>query len=277
MKKLLLIALFMVSLQLNAQVDRLDSLLNDLIYNDVDLFDKGKSERYDLIYMGTVYSNRTFYAGREVGDAMMNQSWYTYYYGSCGVFAGASGAWYNGLTPSYSSTTLTAGYGGTLGNSKRVAYRFAYSRYLYHDEVVADESLYQNNVNAGISFRRKWFGVRAGVNYLFGDEQKMSFQGALFSRFKVAGFGVRNGLYIGPEVSAFVGKEWVNVTREGQLVFEELYGVMNTQVGLPLELSLGNFDVEVSGVANFPVTKDEQVDYPASLYVMMSVGYVIAF
>lgn len=277
MKKLLLITLFMVSLQLNAQVDRLDSLLNDLIYNDVDLFDKGKSERYDFVYMGTAYSNRTFYAGREVGDAMMNQSWYAYYYGTCGVFAGASGAWYNDLTPSYSSTTLTAGYGGTIGNSKRVSYRLGYSRYLFHDEVVADEALYQNNFNAGISFRRKWFGVRAGVNYLFGDEQKMSFQGALFSRFKVAGFGVRNGLYLGPEVSAFVGKEWVNVTREGQLVFEELYGVMNTQVALPLELSLGNFDVEVSGVANFPVTKDELVNYPASLYLMMSVGYVIAF
>jgi hypothetical protein len=277
MKKLLLIALFLVSLQLNAQVDRLDSLLNDLIYNEVDLFEKGTVERYSFVYLGTAYSNRTFYAGREVGDGMMNQSWYAYYYGTCGVFAGASGVWYNDLTPSYSSTTLSAGYSGTIGNSKRVTYRLGYSRYLFHDEVVADESLYQNNVNAGISFRRKWFGVRAGVNYLFGDEQKMSFHGVLFSRFKVAGFGVRNGLFLSPEVSAFVGKEWVNVTREGQLVFEELYGVMNTQMILPLELSLGNFDVEVSGVANFPVTMDELVDYPASLYLMMSVGYVIAF
>ncbi|PZX13435.1 hypothetical protein LX69_02691 [Breznakibacter xylanolyticus] len=277
MKKLLWIALCFVSLTLHAQVDRLDSLLSDLIYDDIDLLDGQDAERYDFVYLGTAYSNRTFYAGREVGDGMMNQSWYAYYYGACGLFAGASGAWYDGLTPAYSSTSLSVGYGGYFSDSKRVAYRFSYSRYLYHDEVVADESLYQNNINVGLSYRKGWFGARGGVNYLFGDEQKLGFYGALYSRLKLAGFGAQNALFMVPEVSAFVGKEWVNVTRDGQLVYDELYGLMNTQVIIPLEVSLGNFDVEVSGVANFPFTRDELVSYPASLYLMMSVGYVFGF
>ena len=132
MKKILPILLLISTLSVFGQGDRIDSLLNDLIYNDTDpLIMPEKHVKFDFIYTGANFNSKTFYAGREISSNMYNISGHIYYYHSSGLFAGASGIWFDELTPSYSTTTLSTGFSKVLDKKKLFTFRTAYSHYLF--------------------------------------------------------------------------------------------------------------------------------------------------
>lgn len=283
MKKLMVIIFLMSGLQVYAQSDRIDSLLNDLVYNSDDpLIVPEEPLKYDFIYAGSNFSNKTFYAGREVDDKMYNVSGNLYYYNSSGLYAGASGVWFNKLTPGYSSTVLSAGFSKAIDKKKHFTFRTAYSRFLYYKQDTSSSYPFKNNFSLGFSFRKKWIGARVYGNLLFGDDSKLNLSTALFSRFDLIHLGHYNKIYMAPEVSAFFSKETVNIiktdsqtTDQTSAGLKDVFGLMNSQLYVPLGISIGDFDFELSYSVNFPFTQDVNISYPVKSFFSFSIGFML--
>ncbi len=283
MKKSIILLLLLFSvIPVFSQIDRTESLLTDLVYNEADpLLLPEKSVRYNFIYVGANYSSNSFYAGREIGADMANISGHLFFYSYTGLFVGASGSWFDQLTPGYSNTTLTAGFSKSLDPNKRFNFRTSYSRFLFNKTDADSYYPYQNNFNLGLSFRKNWIGARINGNLLFGDEYRINNSVALFSRLTLLKLGKYDKLYTAPEVSAFFSTETVSTTNNSQTTdptttdWSEIYSLLNTQLSVPLGLSLGNFDVELSYSMNFPTTQDVNISYPSSSFYSVSIGYML--
>lgn len=266
-----------------AQTDRLDSLLNDVVWGDkamMRLLDPPSA--YCYLYGGVAGESKTMYAGRELEDNMIAMNGNLYFFHSSGFFAGATGTWYGEPGEGYSTTIATAGINTPLNTKKSLNFRASYSRYFYVETDSSDENPFTNNLGAGISLRNKWIGGRLSLNLLFGQDFGMNLTPAIFSRLPVVRFGKYNKIQLEPELSLFIGSETVELEKvSGQqgtqttIASDDAYGLLNTQFYLPVCLYIGDFDLELGYSLNIPTTRDENITYPVSSYFSFSIGYLL--
>ena len=284
MKKVVIqILMLMIGLSAWPQTDRLDSLLNDVVWGNKEimrLLDPPSS--YCYLYGGVAGENKTMYAGRELEDNMMAMNGNLYYFHSKGFFLGASGTWYGDPGEGYSNTIASAGINKPLNAKKNMNFRASYSRYFYAKTDSAIENPFTNNVGAGISLRNKYIGGRLSLNLLFGQDFGINFAPALFSRLPVVRFGKYNKIQLEPELSLFIGSETVELENVGgqqvtQTIYstEDTYGLLNSQFYLPVCLYIGDFDLELGYSINIPTTRDENITYPVRSYFSFSMGYLL--
>lgn len=278
MKKLMIIVFLMSGISAFAQTDKIDSLLNDLVYNDTDpLIMPEKPVKFDFLYVGANYSSNSFYAGREIGSNMFNVTGNLFYYSSSGLFIGTSGYWYDQLMPSYRNTILSAGFSKTIDKKRLLTFRTSYSRFIYYKPDSGSYYPYKNNFNLGLSFRKNWIGVRIGGNLLFGDESKVNILTALYSRFTLIKLSKYNKIYTSPEISAFFTTETVSTGQNTDQTsnIKDVFGLLNTQIHVPLGISVNNFDFEFSYSVNLPATLDPTISYPVNTFYSLSIGYML--
>ncbi len=281
MKALLIIIILMSGISAFGQTDRIDSLLNDLIYNDSDPLEMPeKPVKFDFFYAGLNYNSNSYYAGREIGNDMSNLSGNLFYYHASGIFVGAFGCWYDEIEPSYTNTVISAGYSKILDKKKRFTFRTSYSRYFYNQSD-SDSYSYKNNINLGMSFRKKWIGGKIGTNILFGEESKINLSAAIYSRINIYKFSKYNKIYAAPEISVLCSKETVSTTKtssqnpDDSTDYDDLFGLLNTQIYIPAGISVGNFDFEFSYSINLPNTRDVNISYPVTSFYSISFGYML--
>ncbi len=270
MKKAFFILFLLYGISAAAQTDRIDSLLNDLIFSDETLLSEIISEKKDFLYAGLNYNNKTFFAGREIGTDLANVSGHVYYFSKYGLFAGASGIWYDQLSPGYTTTMLTLGYGLYLDKSKHFRASGSYSRLIYNSDTTAIYP-YENNANLTLSYRKDWYGARISNNLLFGSQTFYTLSPSVFAGFYFLDFGKNNRFYFGPEISGYFAKETINLATTP----EEVFGLLNVQLFLPLSVNLGNFELQFGYSLNFPFTKDSAADYKVSSGFSVSAFYLI--
>ena len=272
--KRVFVFLFLLSAtQLVAQSDKIDSLLNDLVFNQEDPFLVKMDDelKYDFLYTGVNYSNNSYYAGREIGDQINNFSGHVFYYNYIGFFLGASGLFYNQLTPNYNNATFSAGYNTFINKKKTLSFRTSYSRYEYFNPDTSSYYPHKNNFNLGLSFRKKWLGARVSHNVLFGDYFSNNLSTAINLRFTILRLGKFNKIYTMPELSAFFSSETITITG----VPTDKFGLLNTQLSLPISIALHDFDIEANYYINFPSSLDETIAYPVSSFFSVSVNYLL--
>jgi hypothetical protein len=255
------------------QEDKIDSLLNDLIFNDNTLSTENESVKYDFIYTGASYSNKTYYAGREVGSDLMNIGGFAFYFHSSGLFAGASGLCFDELNPEYCSTTLTFGYGHSLDKNNLFNFKSSYSRFIFNDADSSSIYPYENNLNLGLSFSKGWFGMRVQGNFLFGNDYTYNLIPAISSSFNFWEFGRNNKFNFGPEISCYLGTE--TITKKSKKT-EDVFGLLNTQLNIPLSINLGNFELQVSYSLDVPFSQDNSVSYSPSSSYGISAAYMFS-
>lgn len=280
MRQLLIIISLILCLPLPAQTDRIDSLLNDLIYSDPSIMAE-EPAKFNFLYAGANYCSNTFFAGREIGSNMINFSGNLFYYHFTGLFIGTSGNWYDQSAPRYSHTTFSAGFNKALDKKKLFYFRTSYSRFLFYEPDSASYYPFKNNLNMGFSFRNNWIGSRVNGNLLFGDKSRVNVSTALYSRFTIIKLGINNKIYTAPEISAFFTSETVSTTKTSNQNadytpnYKEVFNLLNTQFYVPLGLSAGNLDVEFSYSLNLPTTRDVNISYPAKTFYSVSIGYMV--
>lgn len=271
MKKILVIILLLPCMAAFAQNDRIDSLLNDLIFNDTTIMKRFEPTNYDFIYTGINYNNKTFFAGREVGSNLININGSIYYFNSTGLFAGISGIWYDQLTPGYSTTAISLGYGHSLGRKKHLRLAGSYSRFIYTNKDSTAVYPYENNVNLSLSFQKKWYGASVSTNLLFGSETLLSIVPSVYTSFYFGKFGNNNQFHLGPEISCYLSKETINESTNPVDVF----GLLNTQIDIPISINLGNFELQLGYSLNIPYTQDSEIAYEPSSAFSVSAFYLI--
>jgi hypothetical protein len=283
MKKLIISVLLSVfGLPLLAQADRIDSLLFDVLENDRSmkhLFDQ--PSKYSYFYSGINIDNKTFYAGRELGDDMYSAIGNLYYFHSSGLFLGASGSWFSQTYPKYGSTIVTAGLRKPLNRKNKLNVRISYSRFFFN---IPDTSVYipySNIMGAGLVFNNNWIGGSLSFNFLFGEETGMNMTPSVFSNLTISRFGKTGKILLSPEVSAFIGSE--TITGTGSLydsassayITKENYGLLNIQMTLPLGIYFSGIGIQAGYSVNVPRTRDIYIKYPANSYVTLTISYAL--
>ncbi len=284
-RNLMAIILLIQSISTWSQANRIDSLLNDVVWGDQEmmmLLDPPSSFCY--LYGGLSGENKTMYAGRELEENMMSMNGNLFFFHSKGVFLGASGTWYGDPGEGYSNTILSAGIYRPLSAKKNLNFRASYSHYFYAGSDSIDDNPFTNSLGAGLSLRNNWIGGRLSLNVLFGQEFGMNLSPAVFSRLPIIRFGKYNKLQLEPELSVFFGSESVELDQLGsqsgqqgsqtEIATENKYSLLNTRFYLPVCLYIGDFDLEFGYSLNIPSSRDVNVDYSASSTLSFSIGYM---
>lgn len=296
-KAVILLLLTFLSFQSNAQrldimdkerVERVDSLLSDILFEDDDLMDLfDVKQNFHFLYLSSSWSNRTYYAGRENGDYQSNLSGQLYYMSSSGFFAGLSGSWYSQLDPNYRSTILTVGYGKGLKKHPFLRYRFSADYFLFHVNDPEFDPIYNSSFNAGITIKNQSLGTRFDGSLLVGQEVGQQFSWNTYGYVYLTKFGKYNYLRLEPEVSLFFGSEAAefllneayfdpSTNEEVDTFYRDVFTLLNTQLRLPISLNWGNFDMQLSYIYNIPRTVGDSESYPNTSYIRFSLGYIFS-
>ncbi|MGQ8336473.1 hypothetical protein ACUNWD_07965 [Sunxiuqinia sp. A32] len=294
MKKFLLSFIFLFSIGsilaqkdviLEIQENRLDSLVESVLFDDFysDLFAEDYSTQF--LYWRANYDAKTFYAGREIGIDQYNLSSQLFYLHTKGFYAGVSGAWYSDLDPNYRTTVLTLGYGKGLKKIKFLRYRASYDLFFYNNQDPDYEPIYTSSLNVGTTLKSKIVSTRFDASFLLGKEFGTQLSWDIYSKINLLKFGRLNKLRIEPEVSFTYGSETVEYDLSAYLLdqypdltdtyyYEDVFGMLNTSIEVPLNLSLKNFDIEFSWKKNFPHSMDYTIEYPNTSFFSFSIGYL---
>jgi len=271
------------SLSAWSQADRLDSLLNEVVWEDKELMRQmNPPSLYGYLLGGIAGDSKTVLTGQEAGDEMYSMYGSLYVFHSRGFFIGASGSWFSQFDPGYHKTILSSGINTPINRRKSLYFRTSYSRYIYNQADTISGNIFSNNLGTGISFRNQWIGGRFSANFLFGKELDLNFTPGVFFRIPVVRFGKYNKIQLEPELSAFIGSEaaeYENNLYNPQPVPTTStganYGLLSTQFYLPVCLYIGDFDLELGYFLNIPITQNQNRDYPVSSFFSFTIGYLL--
>jgi hypothetical protein len=284
----LVVALLPGSLYMSAQEDKIDAILDSMFFNTDDeilLLLAEMNRNHNFIYGRMGYDSKTVYAGREIGTDQYNLTGQLFYLNSIGLSLGVSGAWYSQMDPSYRSTVVSAGYSNGLGKNKWIRYRASYNRYFYNSDTSDFDPVYTGSVNAGLTFKAGSVGTRFDYSLLTGKEFASQASADLFGKFTLFKIGKKSKLRILPEVSFYFGSETVELERYSYLTdgpqspvdvdytYEDRFGLMNTQLSLPLEILIGDLDIEVAYIYNINRSLDTDYTFENVSMISFSVGY----
>ena len=268
--------------------DAIDSVLNELYFEDADLYElfDGNTNFHFLYFVGG-YNSGTYYAGRQLGENQHNLTGQMYYFMTNGLYFGASAANYSYLDPSFRSVVVSAGYSNSIRKFDFFRYRLSYDRYVYVNMGTDFEPTYNSDVNAGITLRYKFAGLRYDYTLLIGKETGHIMTLDFFTKFKLLTLGKYDRIQFAPEVSNYYSSELVeyytnaaeveaNPLVDPIYVVKEEYGLMNTSVTLPLSIAYHQFDFEVSYTYHFPKSLDPAYYYEESGFWGISLAYIIS-
>ena len=285
----LLYALFLIiSIPLNAQNDaKVDSVLNDLFFEEADLYELfDGNTNFHFLYFVTTFNSATYYSGRQVGTNEFNLSEQMYYFISNGLYFGASGVQYSHLSPSFRSVVVSAGYSNSIKKINFLRYRVSYDRFVYLNMGTDFEPNYNSDISTGITLQYKGLGTRLDYTFLMGNNYGNLFSYDLFAKVKLLSLGNYDRIQFKPQVSFYYGSDIVEYDLNAHLidsdpfyepeyVQKEEFGLLNSQISLPLSVAYNNFDFEVSYTFQFPKSLDPAYFYEKSGFWSVSLAYII--
>ena len=284
------VILFIVpfSINLSAQDDKIDSILDSMFFGTDDeilLMLAEMNKNHHFVYSRFGYDSKTVYAGREIGTDQYNVSGQLYYLNSLGFSLGVSGAWYSQMDPSYRSTIVSAGYSRGLKKIKNLRYRISYSRYFYNTYYSIYEPVFNSSASAGLTIKMGSVGTRFDYSLLMGNDFGSQVSSDIYCDLSLFKVGKKLEISVLPEISFYFGSETVENERISYLAsmdgstmvtdysYEDRFGLMNTQLILPLEISIGDFDIEISYSYNINRSIDPDYTFDNVSMFSISAGY----
>lgn len=288
MKKFLVLLLCLSGVFLSFSQERpsKEQKTNDVID---DLFEKDQIideilaslTKYQFLYLSANYNNDTYFSGRDIGIKQYNINPKITYIHFSGIYANISGNYYSEFKPKWDLTTASLGYGKSLGKKKTFKYYASYSRYFYNNDL---DNAFSNDVTFGIGIQnnKKNLGTQLSGSYLFGDEQ--SFQIASISHITFKLLKTKNTqLDFKPQISIIAGDQTIELARSyvqnGQVITDStknnVFGLINTQLSLPLEFNVNSFDFQLGYNINFPTAIGDEPKLKNTSFFNFSVAYLI--
>ena len=238
---------------------------------------------FNFLYISVNYNTDTYFSGRDIGIDQYNISPQITYMHSKGFYASISGIYYSEFIPSWDVTTATIGYGKSFGKDKIWRYYTSLSGYFYSENNI--EGLYKGNVNAGfgIQNKKRTLGTVLSGSYYLGDDATYQIISRTYANLEL--LKTKNHhLKFRPQLSIYTGTQIVDVLSSTTLLnetMEELYtqnnifGLINTQINLPLQYSTNSFDFELGYNLNFPSKIGDESNLKNTSYFNIGVSYLI--
>ena len=260
------------------ELSEADVILDDLFVSDsldvLELFDKLKKQ--DYLYTTVIYNNKTLFSGRDFGVNQYSMFPSISYIDGDNFFLNLNAGYYSGVNPTWDFVTLSGGYSNYLNKRKTLLASGVYS-YSSYSQDVAD--LNNHRLTAGLSFRKKWFRNTLTLGYLFGGASSTFVSNNTYISIDILDTKLFD-ISLRPRIGFFWGNQTVSELvfirpRQFEYVNTNYFQLLNTEVGIPVELDFGNWDVEIEYTFNSPKALPSEEVLKNSGFILLSLGYLI--
>lgn len=284
------VATFFVSYgqQTDVDNDSLDGLLDDLFFNDQQFVQDllNSIGQYDLLYTTATLNSNTYFAGRDSGLNQLNVLLQSTYFSSSGFTASIASVYYEKQNPNWDFVSLSLGYNNTIGLTKNTHYSINYSRYFYSD----GWNDLNNSVDALIGVRntKRSIGATLSASYLFGEEQSLQLNSRIYASIDL-NKNVANRFRFRPQLTFLFAEQVVNTTLPPPpnplggppppppIVSNEEFGLLNTQIYLPISWSTSALDLEFGWNYNLPRAIGNEPSVDNTNFFTITLGYLLDF
>jgi len=271
--------------ELKAQEEKLDSLLEVILFEDEEMVSLlTEKNNYQFLYARTHFENQSYFTGRDIGIEQQNYSAQLSYFHSVGISAGVGTIWYSQFTPKLYATTLMLGYSGKFGKSNYYRYRSSYNRYFFSKTDSVDSHAFSNAFALGATVDKGFIGTRLDLSLLTGEDIASQVSWDLYLDITLIKLGTYDRIKIEPEVSFFLGKEIVayyelgspGQNQEYMQVEDSEFGLLNMAFRFPLSIDFKNIDLEFGYNINLPNSMLTNDKLPMTNYFNVSLGYIFS-
>lgn len=263
-----------------------DSVLKAILINEADINDiLDAITNYKFIYARSEFENKTYFSGQDLGIDQYNIANQILYQGPKGLNIGVAGILYSGFRPKYNTTIASVGFNKRISGSTGASLRAYYNRFFFARVDSIEENAFNSSINIGTTYQLKNIGTSVDFSVLMGNEFSVQTSWDLFADFTILKFGLFNKLKFTPEVSLYFGNETVVISQfvsyprfTGEIYSEKnTFGLMNTVLRIPLNLSYKNFDLRAGYNFNFPRIPGGDAKPENTTFFNVSVGYMFGF
>ena len=177
-----------------------------------------------------------------------------------------SGILFQEFDPRYNTTILSLGYSKSLKNLDALRFKISFDKYFLAPVDSLEESSFNSSLNLGTSYRLNKFRTSANLSLLLGSDPSTLFNWDFMGQFDLWKLSPLKKLRFEPRLSFFFGNETVLLTSiieapgrfspnnfvQSTATLDEKYGLLNTQIRLPVSLTYNNFDFEIGYNYNIP-------------------------
>lgn len=262
-------------------LDDIDGLIDELFFNDQQFIDEliESSLSYNFLYTSISYNNNTFFSGRDSGTDQFNIIPQVSYYHSSGFNASISGIYYQEFAPAWDFTSVSVGYFNTFGKSNSFVYNVGYTKFFYSDDF--DDFTNSLDINFGIRNKKRSLGTTIVASYLFGTDESYQIVSNSFANITLkrsANFAIR----IRPSINFIIANQSITFQRlvrtqigpRIQVFTQDVFGLLNTQISIPISLTTNAWDVELGYNVNLPKALPNETDLSSTSFFIISLGYM---
>ena len=260
-----------------------DSVLEAILINETDINDLLDAlSNFKYIYARSEFENKTYFSGQDLGIDQYNIVNQIFYQGPKGLNVGLAGILYSGFSPKYNTTIASIGYNRKISALDGASLRGSYNRFFFAKVDSIEENSFNTSINLGATYQLKNIGTSVDFSLLLGNDPTSQFSWDIFSDFTILRLGLFNKLKFIPEVSLYFGSETVVTSGyfsfprfQGEIYSEEnTFGLMNTVLRIPLNLTYKNFDFRAGYNFNFPRVPGGDIKPEKTSFFNISVGYL---
>ncbi len=274
-------SLFLLTVPLAADSGEIDSLLAILrSHRNEDLLSLLTEERhYHIFYLNGAYQNRTYFTGRDIGVDQYNVSLLTAYHYR-GFTASAGALIYSEFEPHWNLTQLSLGYRRQLFRNLPLEAGISYGRYCFHDTDDSLTVMYPNSLALNLSYAAPHWGLMLDPVIFFGDSSTAQISTSVFGDLPLLRLKGGSRFKLKPRISMIFGNEPSAYTAlPGTLtpLVSESFGLLNTEIVIPLLWYRGNLDVSAGFHYNIPHAPGGDTEYEPTSFISLSAGYIFSF
>ncbi len=255
----------------------INNIIDDLLAND-DLL-KLINKTSHFLYTSVSYNSDTYFSGRDIGIDQFNIRPQITYIHSKGFMGSVSGVYYDAFDPNWNYTIATIGYGTAIDKNKILRLNASYTRYFLSNDITP----FENALSLGMSLKNKkhTIGTTLSGDYLFGSETSFQITSTSYISFNVLKVKTTH-LKLSPQLSLIAGEQTFELAQisfqDGRLqvnyLEHDVFDLINTQINIPLQLDLNNFDIELGYNLNIPNPIGTESNLGTTSFFNLSIGYI---
>ena len=290
------------------EVEDIDLLIEELFFSQQELGELLNENKISLIYSSINYNSNTFYSGRSIGVNQFNLSPQISYLNSNGLTISLSGIYLDQFDPAWDLTTISIGYSKWINKKNTVSLNTSFSNYFYSYD---QNDIYSRSFSLGMSYQslndKLFLNTSAGIFFdgsnLFQIISNFYYSFNLIKkREKIKEQNKRSQVWKGnvngkqksrrilsdkltldfkPLVSFYFNSETIDTEYSPSFFINQninadqnYFGLINTQIKLPIEFNLNSIDLELSYYINIPVPIGDENNLPNTSFFGISIGYL---
>ena len=294
--------------QQKTEVEEIDLLIEELFFSQQDLGELLNENKISLIYSSINYNSNTFYSGRSIGVNQFNLSPQISYLNSNGLTISLSGIYLDQFDPAWDLTTISIGYSKWINKKNTVSLNTSFSNYFYSYD---QNDIYSRSVSLGMSYQslndKLFLNTSAGIFFdgsnlfqiisnfyysfnLIKKREKIKEQNKRSQVWKVNVNGKQKSrriltdkltLDFKPLVSFYFNSETIDTEYSPSFFINQninanqnYFGLINTQIKLPIEFNLNSIDLELSYYINIPIPIGDENNPSNTSFFGISIGYL---